>query len=294
MRDFACLSCLAACCLALPASAQPSPSTEPDPLQLPAAQQVLREELELRRLTLSDAWMKHLDREERSQLRLQRWVGGAFFGLAAVGWSVGVVANETAHEPRSRSLMLGGAAALSAGLLAAQLLLSDDYEARRVATWGWSLELAALGSAMLVLGRDDDSCHGDCPLLLDLAGASAIGLAVVSTLVELLSPPVYVSRHYTRYLSKAPGERTAYALDLMLAQESRRRTANYLYFSSATMQTTLFGIGAAYAEQDATRAALAVLAATTIVSAGVNLIVQLVERTPSEKLALGLPPPPEL
>src|SRR5262245_18386558 len=150
MREFAYLACLAACCLALPVAAQPAPdAAEPDTVQLAAAKQVLREERELQRLTLSDGWMKHLDREERETLQVQRYLGVTFFALSAVGWTAPTFANEADHGPRGFSLVLGGAAALSLGLLATQLFLSDDYEAKQVGGWGVALEFAGLGAAGL-------------------------------------------------------------------------------------------------------------------------------------------------
>jgi hypothetical protein len=282
-----------------PAATQPAEPAAPltdvvptPPSTVPASEvwRAVRAERDQERLELSDAWMQHFAAEEYSGLKLQRWVTVILFGLATVGWGGFAIDNQLDHGDVAATLALSGGAAVSVGLMVATLLTSDPYAARAVGAWGYIAELAMVGvAAGFVGGRT--GCERDCPRFFTVLAASAFTQAIGIAAIELFAPPVYVSTHYDEYRSLVANERARYAIDLLVAQETRARIVQYTMFSASTLTAGAYTFAAIQADTRNARLGFTAAAVGTFSAAAVNLLVQVLERTPSERLLAGQPPP---
>jgi hypothetical protein len=262
------------------------PSTAPDS----EVWRAVRAERDRERLELADAWMLHFDTHERSELRLQRWVTVTFFGLATIAWSAFAIDSQIDHGDVAATLALSGGAAVSVAFIVAALLTSDPYAARTVGAWGSIAELAMGGvAAGFVGGRT--GCGQDCGLFLSTLVVSAFAQAFGIAMLELFAPPVIVSKHYNEYRNLAASERAPYAIDLLVAQETRQHLAQYTMFTASIVASSAYTYAAIQAETRTGRLGFAAAAGLGFSVAAVNLLVQLLQRTPSERLLAGQPPP---
>lgn len=250
----------------------------------------MRAERDHERLVLSDAWLTHLDTEERDQLRAQRWVGAVFFTIAAGVWTAFAIDNEIDDRDTAATVAFSAGAAASLGLGAATLLTSDLYAARKVGTYSIAAEFL-FASVALGFSANADSCNVDCPKLLGAFAVGALLNAVAITSIELFAPPIFVSQHYDRYRSLPDSERAQFGIDLLVAQEARASTMQYTMFGTTALIALGYGGAAVLADTRDGRLAFAALGAVTLSSALVNFLISESQRRPSEKLLAGAPPP---
>jgi hypothetical protein len=298
MRSLGLIAFLGVCALQLVASAQTvrgqEPETEaavtPSAPVATNAWSAVRAVRDQERLELSEAWMQHLDLEERSALTLRRWGMALAFGVYAVSWGALAIGNADENGPLAATLAASGAAAVSLGFLTGSALASDTETWNSVSLWGHILELGMFAAAAGVAsGRD--GCNRDCPTFFAGLGAGSAAQALGFLAIALMTQPVFVSEHYPHYQSLPTSQRTQFALELLSTQESQQRKAQYLLFSGATLNALTWVIAATQAESRDARIAMFALAGVTLVGAAVQLLIARLEPTPSEQLSLGRPPP---
>ena len=272
---------------AQPSAAGGAGSAEPTAAQIEAARLALRSERHQLELRVADAWLKHVAEEERSQFRTQAWAAPAFFGLASAAWIAGLVVNEGTGGPRALSFGLGAGAAVSLGLGVATLAASDPHVRNDIVVWGRYGLFAAAGVAVIAA---QDQCDGDCPMALSIIGGVTLTYVLVGALLQLVWPPLFVSRHELAYAQRPEASRADYIKGLLLERDARLFKASVGQYVFGVLASLAYLGGAFAAEKEGTRVVFAVLSGLTFLTANATFVSQLLMRTPSDQLSLGLPP----
>jgi hypothetical protein len=178
---------------------------------------------------------------------------------------------------------------VSLGWTFASLLTSDVYAARAVGAWSIVTEFVMAGVALAVVANAE-GCDRNCPHLLGAFMTSTWVNALALASLELFAPPIFVSKHYAYYRTLPDADRARYAIDLLVAQEARMRTQQFVGFGAATVGALGYGAVALTADTRDARVGFVALAAVSFTAAAVTLVVNLLERRPSEKLLAGEPP----
>lgn len=244
-----------------------------------------REQIGVDRLTLSDAWMEHLDLKESDQLHSARPWGFIYSGLYGALWvALGVYYQINQDDWLGTSALLGAAAA-NVGFLIAQAY-SDVYAQRTVIVWNNAANLAFLGSAV-ALSTLDDGCGRDCKLMdFTIAGILFVD-ALAQIAVHLLAPPVYITQHYREYRQLSAAERPQFALDLLRAQEHRHRYETYVSVAVAALSGAALIIAATQTHSDSSQWLGYVTGGIAIGSGVVSLVELSLETPTSERLLAG-------
>lgn len=278
---------LCVCTLAWTASglAQDAP-VEPDPTAIEAMRRVVQAE----RLQLTDAWLLHEDREERERLRKGRWWGFGFHALLGAGWGVVGVANVMEEGPPGWSIAAFGVSAVTLALTVAARTIEDHREGARWNERLLLLQLGLLGGGLLAVQQAFES-GSDLGVFYIGLGAQFLVQAAAFTVMHLAAPSLYVSEHYAGYRARTDSERAAYGLSMLLEREQRETIAAYTAFSVSVLNASIYTTVAFLIDKTEARPFLAITAGSILINATVSFIMHLVRRTPSENIALGLPPP---
>jgi hypothetical protein len=202
------------------AQAQDAPAPEPPPnLQLQAA-------LDSPAVKLSDAWMKYLDLEESKQLRAERPYSIGFPIVAAGIWTALAVYYQLNQNDAPGTLAMSGAAVANIGLLIVQLNNPDLYDTHAFDGWTRAANFLMAGVALSFVAAGDN-CDRDCSFLAGTMGGAFALQALTFAAFQIFAPPVHVSQHYEEYRARLTQDKPQFALDVMRANESRARSAQY-------------------------------------------------------------------
>jgi hypothetical protein len=240
---------------------------------------------------LSDAWMLHVLKAEEGDFERQRWMAAVGFGMAAVGWGLGLAFKQQgATTWNSASAGLASAATLSLGLATAAVVIDDRKAASAVLLIGGLTEFA-LASNTLTLATTHH-CDGDCRLMLSTDTLIAAGSILSGLLFHALYPPLYPADGYRAY-ARLPHnyERVTFAIKWLEARETRARQAGYLSLVWSLGFAAAYAIAASQAKTNSGQIILSLSSATFVLSESVNRVLDAVEQKPSERLSAGLPPP---
>jgi hypothetical protein len=256
---------------------------EPDPVSV----ETVRRALLADRLQLTDKWLMHEDRLERERLRAGRWWAFSAHAFFTAGWTAAGVAlmSEQAH---GWGVAAFGVGAATLAMAIATRAVADDRVGARWSERLLILQIALMGSGAIVAQAIDDV--GEDPVLGAL-GAKALVDAAVLTLLHVTAPSLYISEHYAGFRARSDSERVEHGLALLLEREQRQRYAAYTGFSMGLMNAGLYAAFAVTTDRNEARPLLAITASSLLINASINLILQLVTRTPSESILMGLPPP---
>lgn len=261
-------------------------AAEPDPVAVETMRRVLMSE----RLKLTDAWMEREERLELTRLRQGRWWAFGFYASLSMGWGAVGVGLLTENVSPAWSYASFGVAATTLALAIAVRGIENHWEGSRWSNRLAALELGLMGAGLLASRFASDHSNDAGYLYVGL-GAQMLAQATLLTLLHVFSPSLYVSEHFAGYRARTDSERAEYGLSLLLEREQRERVAAYTGFSMGVLNAAMYTSFAFAADRSEARPLFLILGASQLINATVNLVIQLVMRTPSDHILLGLPPP---
>lgn len=254
--------------------------------------ETVRLALRAERLRLTDAWLLHEDAEERRALRVGRWLAFTAHSVLGLGWgAMGVGALTDDNYPPAASIAAFSAAAVTLTMGGVARAIKDDRDGARWSERAMLLQLAMMGSGLLVMQHTDNSSNPDGKIFLSTVAAQLLIGSVTLTILHVANPTLYISEHYEDYRARPATERDEYGLSLLLEREKRQRIAAYTGFSLGVLNASLYGTAAFMVENPAGRPYLGLLAGGLLINAVASLLINLFARTPSDSILLGLPPP---
>ncbi|MET0389737.1 MAG: hypothetical protein ABW321_27440 [Polyangiales bacterium] len=235
----------------------------------------------------ADAWMLHLDRSEQSGIATMQVLNAVGFGLTAVGWGTALALAD--NPSTSTKITYAGSAALAVGLTATSLMIEDPDWANMVSSLGWLAHVGILADAYTL--NTHDPCRSDCKRIFATDTAATVAAALYLVVMQLVNPPVWVSKHYAAYQRLPLNEqRVKFSLALLREQERRAEITNYSSLIFALALAAAYTVGAVQAESSGTRTYLGVTAATIAGIQGIIFVSNLFSSRPSVKLFAGQQP----